>query len=141
MALGGAAVVGAFDSTPATTVIQVSKDTPSTTALAPVGGTALTVNEIYRRSGPGVVQITSTQQSGRALGSGFVIDKKGHIVTNYHVVDGATSIDVRFSNDDTLKATLVGSDPSTDLALLRVDAAAGGPHAADPRRLHEGRGR
>ena len=52
-----------------------------------------------------------------------MIDKKGHIVTNYHVVDGATSIDVRFSNDDTLKATLVGSDPSTDLALLRVNAA------------------
>ena len=72
--------------------------------------------------GPGVVQITSTigaststngqfQESSQALGSGFVLDKEGHIVTNYHVIDGATSIEVRFSNDDTLKATLVGSDP------------------------------
>jgi S1-C subfamily serine protease len=128
MALGGAAVVGAFDSTPATTVIQVSKGAPSTTAPVPAAGAALTVNQIYRRSGPGVVQITSTlgaagQRSGRSLGSGFVIDKQGHIVTNYHVVNGATSIEVRFSNDDTLKATLVGSDPSTDLALLRVAAS------------------
>ena len=82
------------------------------------------------------MQITSTlgsstsssgqfQQSSQALGSGFVLDKDGHIVTNYHVVEGATSILVRFSNDDTLKATLVGSDPSTDIALLKVDAGAG----------------
>ena len=85
--------------------------------------------------GPGVVQITSTigaststdgqfQESSQALGSGFVLDKEGHIVTNYHVIDGATSIEVRFSNDDTLKATLVGSDPSTDVALLKVEANA-----------------
>ena len=53
-----------------------------------------------------------------------MLDKEGHIVTNYHVIDGATSIEVRFSNDDTLKATLVGSDPSTDVALLKVDASA-----------------
>ena len=51
-----------------------------------------------------------------------MLDKEGHIVTNFHVIDGATSIQVRFSNDDTLKATLVGSDPSTDVALLQVDA-------------------
>ena len=81
------------------------------------------------------MQITSTigsstspsgqfQQSSQALGSGFVLDKEGHIVTNYHVIDGATSIEVRFSNDDTLKATLVGSDPSTDVALLDVNAGA-----------------
>ena len=53
-----------------------------------------------------------------------MLDKEGHIVTNFHVIDGATSIEVRFSNDDTLKATLVGSDPSTDVALLKVDASA-----------------
>ena len=90
--------------------------------------------------GPGVVQITTTigastssdgqfQQSSQALGSGFVLDKEGHIATNFHVIDGATSIEVRFSNDDTLKATLVGSDPSTDVALLKVDAS---PDALTP---------
>ena len=133
-ALGGAAAVGALDGTSSTTVVQQSSATSS--AVPTSAGTALSINEIYKRSGPGVVQITSTvgsstsstgqfQQASQALGSGFVLDTQGHIVTNFHVIDGATSIQVRFSNDDTLKATLVGSDPSTDVALLKVDASAG----------------
>jgi S1-C subfamily serine protease len=133
VALGGAAAVGAFDGTSSTTIVQPSSAAAKT--LPASAGTALSINEIYKRSGPGVVQITSTigsstspngqfQESSQALGSGFVLDKDGHIVTNYHVIEGATSIEVRFSNDDTLKATLVGSDPSTDVALLKVDASA-----------------
>ena len=132
-ALGGAAAVGALDSSTTTTVVQQASAAPSTVPTA--AGTALSINQIYKRSGPGVVQITSTiasstsdtgqfQQASQALGSGFVLDHEGHIVTNFHVIDGATSIQVRFSNDDTLKATLVGSDPSTDVALLKVDAPA-----------------
>jgi S1-C subfamily serine protease len=132
-ALGGAAAVGAFDGASSTTVVQ--QPSAAASVVPASAGTALTINEIYKRSGPGVVQITATigsstsatgqfQQSSQALGSGFVLDKEGHIVTNYHVIDGATSIQVRFSNDDTLKATLVGSDPSTDIALLKVDASA-----------------
>ena len=132
-ALGGAAAIGAFDGTSSTTVVQQSSSASSTVPAS--AGTTLSINEIYKRSGPGVVQITSTagsstsstgqfQQSSQSLGSGFVLDKQGHIVTNFHVIDGATSIQVRFSNDDTLKATLVGGDPSTDLALLKVDASA-----------------
>jgi S1-C subfamily serine protease len=132
-ALGGASAVGAFDGTSSTTVVQQSSAAAS--AVPAAASSALSINEIYKRSGPGVVQITSTigsstsstgqfQQSSQALGSGFVLDKEGHIVTNYHVIEGATSIQVRFSNDDTLKATLVGSDPSTDVALLKVDASA-----------------
>ncbi len=132
-ALGGAAAVGAFDGSSKTTFVRQPGAAPSSVPAA--AGTALSINEIYKRSGPGVVQITSTigsstsstgqfQESSQALGSGFVLDKEGHVVTNYHVIDGATSIEVRFSNDDTLKATLVGSDPSTDVALLEVDAAA-----------------
>jgi len=132
-ALGGAAAVGAFDGNSSTTVVQQPSAAPTTVPAS--AGTALSINQIYERSGPGVVQITSTigsstsssgqfQESSEALGSGFVLDKEGHIVTNYHVIDGATLIEVRFSNDDTLKATLVGSDPSTDVALLKVDASA-----------------
>ena len=139
VALGGAAAVGALDEGPR------PPSSSSRRARAPehrpaAAGAGLSVNEIYKRSGPGVVQITTTigsstsadgqfQQSSQALGSGFVLDKEGHIVTNFHVVDGATSIEVRFSNDDTLKATLVGSDPSTDVALLKVDAS---PDALTP---------
>jgi S1-C subfamily serine protease len=101
---------------------------------------SLTINEIYRRSAPGVVQIVSTskpvqesdpffgtpfsQPGQQALGSGFVIDKDGHIVTNYHVVQGAAKIEVGFSNNASYKATVVGTDPSTDLAVLRVHAPA-----------------
>jgi S1-C subfamily serine protease len=132
VALGGAAALGAFDDSTTTTVTQGAAVAQGTVPAA-VGG-ALSVNEIYRASGPGVVQITSTlgasstqdplQQGSQALGSGFVLDKEGHIVTNFHVIDGATSIEVRFSNEDTMKATLVGSDPSTDVALLKVNASA-----------------
>lgn len=102
--------------------------------------------EIYARAAPGVVQITSRSgvqddtasafpfdepqfpelQPQQALGSGFVLDKAGHIVTNYHVIEGADQIEVSFSNKDTLRATLVGSDPSTDLAVLRVEASSRG---------------
>ena len=60
----------------------------------------------------------------RALGSGFVIDKDGHVVTNYHVVRGASSIEVSFSNQETRSAKVVGTDPSTDLAVLKVDVDA-----------------
>ena len=123
--------LSAPSTTRTTTVVQESAGAPATIPAAT--GSALSINEIYRRSGPGVVQITSTvpsstsatgqfQQASQSLGSGFVLDKEGHIATNFHVVDGATEIQVRFSNDDTLKATLVGSDPSTDVAVLKVEA-------------------
>jgi S1-C subfamily serine protease len=97
----------------------------------------LSVHEIYERTAPGVVQITSTTApttqvdpffglqtetpAQQALGSGFVIDKAGHIVTNYHVIEGAQQIEVAFSNQDTYKAKIVGADPSTDLAVLQVN--------------------
>ncbi len=79
---------------------------------------------------PAVVQVTSSvvtqtffgEQRGEALGSGFVIDKDGHIVTNYHVIAGADEVFVNFSHEDRIKATVVGTDPQTDLALLKIDA-------------------
>ena len=57
------------------------------------------------------------------LGSGFVIDKAGYIVTNYHVVAGAQAIHVSFSNSDSMKAQIMGTDPSTDVALIKVQAS------------------
>jgi len=58
----------------------------------------------------------------RSLGSGFVIDKDGYIVTNNHVIEGADEIEVAFPNGDTYEAQLVGRDPSTDIALLKIEA-------------------
>lgn len=145
LALGGAALFGGFDGK-TTTVREVSA-LAATPAAQPAGfggarpDTRLSIGDIYRRTAPGVVHITSTtvvevppdpfsgnpffplRQRQVALGSGFVIDKAGHIVTNYHVIEGAREIRVSFSNNDSLKATLVGSDPSTDLAVLKVDAS------------------
>jgi len=57
-----------------------------------------------------------------ALGSGFIIDSSGYIVTNNHVVDGADSVRVRLDDDHEYEATVVGTDPLTDLALLKIDA-------------------
>jgi S1-C subfamily serine protease len=125
VALGGAWAVGALDE-PASTVVE----RPAATAPAPAG-TGFSPARIFGKAAPAVVQITSTLSGDEqgvtgtparsAQGSGFVIDRDGHIVTNYHVVEGATAIRVGFSNRETVEATVVGTDPATDLALLRVD--------------------
>jgi S1-C subfamily serine protease len=128
-AVGGVALLGGLDDGGTTVVTETA---PARTGAAPQQRAtgALTVNEIYERAASGVVQITSRSRASdafspslvpRALGSGFVIDKAGHIVTNFHVIEGADEIRVSFSNRDTVEAELVGSDPSTDLALLQVD--------------------
>jgi S1-C subfamily serine protease len=139
IALGGVAMTG--DLGGGTTTVVRTSPTP-TAAVAPVADDGrLTVSEIYARAAPGVVQITSTTTASenpslapydqqavpqQALGSGFVIDKTGHIVTNYHVIEGAEQIEVSFSNRDTLSAKIVGSDPSTDIAVLRVQSSSRG---------------
>ena len=58
-----------------------------------------------------------------------MIDKAGHIVTNYHVIEGAKTVQVGFSNGDNMKARIVGSDPSTDIAVLQVHDALSRAHA------------
>jgi S1-C subfamily serine protease len=93
-----------------------------------------TIGDIYASSARGVVQVIATQvssddpffgpQETRASGSGFVIDKAGHIVTNYHVIEGAREVQVNFSGDDRMDAKVVGSDPSSDIAVLQIDAQA-----------------
>ena len=67
---------------------------------------------------------TGEEQQAQGQGSGFVYDAEGHIVTNQHVVDGAETVSVRFWDGSTYDATVVGSDPSTDLAVIKVDAPA-----------------
>jgi S1-C subfamily serine protease len=126
VAVAAVALLGGLEGN--TTVITETIESPSASATSATG--AMSINQIYERAAPGVVQITSTTgnvgsgSSQEALGSGFVLDKAGHIVTNYHVVQGADKIRVSFSNRDTVEAQLVGTDASTDLAVLQVDASA-----------------
>ena len=117
-----------------TTVFSTVQEGPQSTRLAADDESGKSVQEIYAQAGPGVVQVTSTSVGGndpflgpqprRSLGSGFVFDKSGRIVTNYHVIDGAQEVEVNFSGDDRVPARVLGSDPSTDLAVLEIDAQA-----------------
>ena len=89
------------------------------------GGETNLVGEIYKRDGQGVAFIEADQPSREASGSGFVIDEEGHLLTNSHVVEGATEISVTLGADDEAHpAEVVGTDPATDVALLRVDVPA-----------------
>lgn len=89
------------------------------------------VESVYVKAGPSVVNVTSTTTTydmfnqptpQEGTGSGFVYDAQGRIVTNFHVVDGADSIAVTFQDGRTFPATVIGSDSSNDLAVLKVGA-------------------
>src|SRR5262245_47252905 len=140
IAVGVVAVSGGLIRTTTTVREVVSpQESPAAFERASRG---LTIHQIYERAAPGVVQVTATSrvaaqsdpfldpfgfsgpsvETQRALGSGFVLDKAGHIVTNYHVVQGATRVLVSFSDNEQLSARIVGRDPATDLAVLQVKA-------------------
>jgi S1-C subfamily serine protease len=82
--------------------------------------------ELYQRVSPSVVHIAVTTGglTGSGTGSGFVWDTEGHIVTNNHVVESARRIEVRFADDTTGEAEVVGTDADSDLAVIRVDVPA-----------------
>jgi S1-C subfamily serine protease len=150
VAVVGAALVGVGEKT--TTVKEVLVDRSLEADVSQVEpGSSMTLREIYREDAPGVVQVTSTTkvrlprsqwfgnpfglpatQVQQSLGSGFVIDKAGLVVTNYHVVGEAESVYVSFSNSDAMRAEIVGRDAATDLALLKVIASS---RALKPLRL------
>src|SRR6478609_5878080 len=88
--------------------------------MTPRRTTALVVT-VALASGPGGSGNGSGQES-QAEGSGFVIDGDGHIATNQHVVDGANSITVTFADGKKASAKVVGTDASTDVAVIKVDA-------------------
>jgi putative serine protease PepD len=137
----GAGVVAAASggSSTTTTVVQ-----PTTAAVADTSSSAsggLNAEALYASTSAGVVDITAKgittssaaagpfgqgggggQAQATATGTGFVVDGDGHIVTAQHVVDGASSITVKFADGTTRTATVVGTDDATDVAVLKVDA-------------------
>ena len=133
----GAGLYAAFSPGDTTTVNAVTTVDRAQPAASTAG---LTINDIYQRSNQGVVDITvrtgggsqlgqfGGSQSSQAEGSGFVYDTRGDIITNEHVVDGATSITVNMADGKSYTAHLVGSDNSTDLAVVKISAPASALH-------------
>ena len=137
--IGGAVVaaalllldVGGGDTT--TTVVQQAPVASTNRASAAAAERGLTAHDIYERDAPGVVFVRAehsgggdsspfgTDQGGEATGTGFVIDGDGHILTNYHVVEDATSVSVGFDDNRIVSARVLGTDATNDLALLAVD--------------------
>ena len=93
----------------------------------PTDGTAMTPAQLYATQVNSVVAISTTIQSGygsgHSSGSGFILSEDGYIITNYHVVEDATDIDVVMHDGNEYPAELVGKDSSNDLAVLKIDAA------------------
>ncbi len=115
---GGAATYAALSPSKGTTVVRqvtVADAQPASTTTS-----GLSVPSIYRLARKGVVEVSSPQGQG----SGFVYDTNGHVLTNQHVVAGTSSLTVKLWNGKTYRATVVGTDPSTDLAVLKIGAPA-----------------
>jgi putative serine protease PepD len=124
---GGVGTYAALSGNSKTVVRQVTVGDSQPAAST----SGLSVNSIYKRTYRGVVEVKVNSQASdpfggtrqqAAEGSGFVYDTNGHVITNQHVVDNATSVKVTFWNGQSYSATVVGTDPSTDLAVLKVDA-------------------
>jgi len=118
----GSSVMSASASTAPLAVQQAATVQPST----PSTDSEKAFSNIYNAVSPSVVSInvSGTSSDGsqfQAAGTGFVIDNQGHIVTNDHVVDSTSSIEVNFLDGTIVKATIVGVDPDSDLAVIKVD--------------------
>ncbi len=135
MVLVGTLALGAGAGAVAYSVVHPSSKTvvrqvPVQSSEPAADSSALTPGQIYRQTHQGVVEITVSSpqqtpmgnQEAQSQGSGFVIDSDGHIVTNDHVVENADTVSVRFWNGSTYSASVVGTDPSTDLGVIKVDA-------------------
>ena len=97
-------------------------ETPTTNVVAPnVVDLNDTLVALYEKVSPGVVSIQFSTTEGEGLGSGFVVDKQGHIVTNYHVVQDVDSLEVHFASGEKAYGKILGVDPDSDLAVISVD--------------------
>jgi putative serine protease PepD len=120
--------------TAASTVARTSSASADTKGQASLNSACLAASDVYEQLRPSVVEITSTvngrfgQSEGE--GSGVIIDEQGFILTNYHVVSAASTLEVTLADGSTLPATLMGYDSGNDLAVIRIDPPAGGLTAA-----------
>lgn len=105
--------------TPVVIVLTPTPLPPQLTSMADVEE-QLVIN-VYARVSPGVVCITAPEQFGSCIGSGFIIDQEGHVVTNNHVAVATAELLVNLADQRTVPAEVVGTDPGSDLAVLKID--------------------
>ena len=129
IAVGAGAVVAVYAAIGHDSTKTVVREVTVRSATPAVNESGLSIAQIYQSSYKGVVEITVSLPGGGAQGSGFVYDASGHIVTNDHVVADSSSIKVAFPDGSTYPASLVGTDASTDLAVIKVDAPSSKLHA------------
>jgi S1-C subfamily serine protease len=95
-----------------------------TNAAAPASNNGTTLDQVREavvtKVKPSVVEVIATLVNGKAIGSGVLIDSRGYIVTNYHVIRGAQSVQVALSDGTNISATITGTDPGDDLAVLKI---------------------
>ena len=130
-ALGAQAVISRLPaSSPAAASLKTSTSSSPVTSASPAQ--ALSAAALYKQAAPGVVTITTEiarrGRSGEGTGSGIVLDPSGNILTNAHVIAGASQIQVTFNDGKTAPATVAGSSTSADLAVVHVSVAASSLH-------------
>ena len=103
-----------------TPVIQINATPPALPTAADPSEAGSTLEALYQQVLPGVVSI----QTGQSLGSGFVFDSEGHVVTNQHVVEGSTEVEIAFASGFLARGTVIGSDADADIAVIQVEAPA-----------------
>lgn len=120
-----AVVVANRGSSPARTIASETTGSAAAGTRREAASTALTATQIYKQSSAGVVAIKAATAQGTDSGTGIVLNDKGLILTNDHVVSGASSMTVaaKGSSSQTRTATLVGEEANDDLALIKVDPA------------------
>lgn len=129
LALAGLAcqsfAVGAPTAPPAaveTVVVAQAPQAPAEVVIPDLVSLDGSLTGLYDQVNQGVVSIRVVTDQGEGQGSGFVIDKEGHVVTNYHVVEGANQVEVDFPSGFKAYGEVLGSDLDSDLAVVRVDA-------------------
>jgi len=111
--------------TSAPIIVEPTGDTSQTDDAPIVLGPAASQDlfiRLFENINPGVVAIQVLTQSSGGLGSGFVIDKEGHILTNYHVIEGFTDLEVDFPSGFKTRGEVIGTDLDSDLAVIKVTA-------------------
>ncbi len=127
---------GGGEAQPAAEVSAAANSTPtpaageSSSGQASLSSACLSAAEVYEQLRPAVVEITSTVSArspfgspAEGSGSGIIIDEQGFILTNYHVIADADNLEVRFADETTVSAQVVGGDPGNDLAVIRADVS------------------